>query len=177
MDSSRDNDFTFRAFLIGGLLCFLMSAWFPYAGIFIKGSDMTQHYAGSGALLLLFILIIVNALLKKLGGGFGLGRGDLAGIHTMMWVAITLLSWGLVWDLIPSMVGFPYYSTPENQWGELFVQYLPPWAFVQDESAIREFFEGAPGGSGVPLDVWIGPLLYRGIFLISLYLVMICSIK
>jgi len=149
MGKGAGNDFTFRAFLIGAVLCFVMSAWFPYAGIFIKGSDMTQHFAGSGALFL--------------------------GIHAMMWVAIPLLIWGLIWDLVPSMVGLSYYSTPENQWAEIFGQHLPSWAFVQDESAIRGFFEGAPAGSGVPLHAWIGPLIYRGIFLIALYLVMICS--
>ncbi len=175
MDSNKDNNFTFRAFLIGAFLCCAMSAWFSYAGIFVQGSDMTQHFPGPGALFLFLILIAVVNLFKRLGGGGGLGRGELAGIYTMMWITIPILSWGLIWELVPSMVGLSYYSTPENHWAELFGQYLPSWAFVQDESAIRGFFEGAPAGSGVPLGIWIIPLLYRAIFLMALYLVMICS--
>lgn len=39
---------------------------------------------------------------------------------------------------------------PENEWKELFSQYIPNWMVVTDTKAIKYFFESLQGGTKIP---------------------------
>ncbi len=72
--------------------------------------------------------------------------------------------------------GAQYYASPENGWAELFMHYTPDWLIVQDQQAIKNFYEGNPqGAGGIPWKAWLPSLLAWLPFLLALYLVMIAS--
>ena len=100
-----------------------------------------------------------------------LNSRELVTIYIMVMVAGPLASTGLVHFLLPNMVGFRYYATPENEWAAKFHQYIPQWFGPTDNLAIRDFYEG---GNSVPWREWLFPLAMQCLFALGLYLVMTC---
>jgi len=177
MADHGSRDITLRSILVGALMTAVMVVWFSYGAIFLMGSDMVQHYMGSAALFLLFVLVVVvNPLIKLVNRNLSFSSSELATIHTMMWIAAPLVTWGLALVFIPLIGGIIYYSTPENRYIELIAVNLPSWAIPQNRQAIVDFFEGVPEGQGVAWGAWIEPLTAWFIFLMALYIVMICMV-
>jgi len=92
----------------------------------------------------------------------------------MMIVTASLPTLGLAAYLLPTLVGLTYFATPENDWLELFHQYIPDWVIVKDSNAARYFYESLPSGESIPWGAWIKPLLFWCLFTFTLWGVMIC---
>jgi len=168
--------FTLRATLTGAVLCALIATGAPYANMVIRGSTLFFDFSTAGALFLFFVLVgVLNVGLKALSPVLALGRRELIVVYIMMIAASAIPTMGLTEYLLPIIAGAQYYATPENEWATLILPYIPEWLVPQGAAAVKQFYEGAPRGMGVPWDAWVTPLFFWGIFLLALYLVMISS--
>ena len=168
--------FTARSVVAGTLFCTIIATGAPYANMVIRGSTLFYDFSTAGALFLFFVLVgLVNVGLRASLPFLALGRRELIVVYIMMIVASAIPTMGLTEYLLPILTGAQYYATPENEWATLILPHVPEWLVPQSAEAIKQFYEGAPRGMGVPWGAWITPLLYWGVFLLALYLVMICS--
>ena len=93
----------------------------------------------------------------------------------MMMLATAIPSRGFTGATLPAISSVLYYATPENNWAELLVPHIPTWLVVQDEVAIKQFYEGLPRGESIPYGAWVEPLFWWLLFMAAFYLVLICA--
>lgn len=166
---------TVRAFVVGVVCSFLISVFSPYGVLMIQGSQMTENFSTTGAMLMLLILVlVVNTILRAIGRRFGFSREELLVIYVMMIVACAIPTYGLMTNLLPVMSGVFYYATPENDWGNLIQPHIVRWISPKNpEVVVKYFYEGLPKGEAIPWMAWIRPLLRWLPLLLALYVVMI----
>ena len=164
-----------RAVLIGAVL----SLFLGFAGAFVSiasgGLPITNNISTPGALFLLFVLVLG---VQFFGWTFRrrslLKPQELVLIYAMLLVASIVPSRGLLAYLLTLMGSWLYYATPENNWAELIHPHVKRWLVVNDEQAVKQFYEGMGQGGTVPWDVWIPPLTNWVLFFAVLSFVMIC---
>ena len=140
----------------------------------LGGGSLTSNGFGSGPLFLLFLLICGAGYLERLGLiRSSLKPQEFLVIFSMLLMVSAVSTSGVMMFLIPHIVGFSHYATPENEWGSMVLPLLPEGITVKDPAASKGFFEGLGPGEAVPYGSWIGPLLSWMVMLGAIYLTMI----
>ena len=166
---------TFRAIVIGALLCFCIAVGEPIGVLLVHGSPMCPDFSTGGAIFLFFILVfVINILLGRINKKLSLTTAELITVYIMMIVACAIPSWGLIMNLLYFLGGIIYYATPENKWEQLIHPHLKSYLIPQNKEAIRQFFEGLGKGESIPWQAWLEPLLWWFAFILVVYFVMIC---
>ncbi|MBM4043315.1 MAG: hypothetical protein FJ290_32910, partial [Planctomycetes bacterium] len=125
--------FTVRALAIGTVLSVFLNIACPYVVLVMRVAGLTSDYITAGAMMLLFVLVlVVNPLLKLLFGRNALSAAELLLIYIMMIVASAIPTWGLVTNLFHILTRPFYYATPENAWTEIIVPHIPSWIAPRD---------------------------------------------
>ena len=164
------------AMLTGLGLCALISVGLPYGEFVIKGTRLGLSSSTPAAFFLLFwLLALVQPLLGLMRRQWMFNRAELLLITAMMMLATAIPSRGFTGAAIPAISSVLYYATPENNWAELLVSHIPTWLVVQDEVAIKQFYEGLPRGESIPYGAWVEPLFWWLLFMAAFYLVLICA--
>ena len=164
------------AMLTGLGLCALIAVGLPYGEFVIKGTRLGLSSSTPAAFFLLFwLLALVQPLLGLMRRHWAFNRAELLLITAMMMLATAIPSRGFTGAAIPAISSVLYYATPENNWAELLVPHIPTWLVVQDEVAIKQFYEGLPRGESIPYGAWVEPLLWWLLFMAAFYLVLICA--
>ena len=169
---------TLRSILIGIVLAVFISLWIPYNVWVVRGTFMDfEHVSASLMAPFLFFVIVVNGLLRRFRPDAAFSTSEL----------LVVLSFGLIASTVPShafmsyfigVITTPYYfASPENQWVEVFFQYLPAWLLVDPaDHTIRWFYEGLPAYAHLPWRPWIVPLFWWGTFFIALFFAGSCLV-
>lgn len=166
-----------RAVIVGIILCFIIGIGEPYGVCVIQGSIMAADYSTGAAIFLFFALVfIVNTILKLINRRLSLDASELMVVYIMMVIACAIPSWGFSMGMIGLIAGSQYYASPTNRWGEVIFSHLPKWITVNDSKAIQGFYEGLPKGASIPWSVWLQPLFYWGVFILSMYFLTICIV-
>ena len=167
---------TLRSVFIGIVFTVFTAISGPYAITIVRTSEITWSYFPICVGLPFVLLIVANSCTKRLTGN-GLNRSEL----------ITIVIMGLVSSGIPvflvsflfAIIATPYYgANDENNWVEAVHPLLPKWAIPSDEAALVQYFEGLPldTKSSVPLDVWVGPLLWWFSMFAALFFLCLCLV-
>lgn len=164
--------FTKRSVLIGTILSAFIGIANVYNLMVIKGSYMALDFTTPSAIFLIFWITLLNYLLKKFFPKASLSATEMILIYIMMIVSCSIPTMGLVLYLVPLVAGTEYYSTAQNNWGNLFLNHLKNWTILKDGKAIKWFFEGIPEGQSIPWAPWIKVLLAWFPIIIALYLAM-----
>ena len=165
----------FRTWIIGLSLVLCIAIAAPYVNLVMKGSQLAHHYAPLGAMLAFLLLTgVLNPVLARWLPPAALRTDELVIIYVMLLVGSAIPTWGMVCQLLPIMTGVQYYATVQNRWAQLITPQIPSWLVPADPYALRCFYEGAPSGSGIPWNVWLGPLAAWSVFILALYAAMYC---
>ena len=168
---------TLRAVLVGALLTAALTAGEPYGVMVVHGSAMCADFSTGGAIFLFFLLIfVVNGTLRRLRPSVGLDTGELVTVYVMLVLGSAVPSWGFTMNMMGLIGGMHYYASPENRWSETILPHLQAWITPKDEMALRYFFEGLPRGEMLPWRAWLVPLLWWSLFILAVYVVMICVV-
>ena len=170
----RSSPFSLRGLLIGTALSLAIGLLAPY-GIVFNYFWIGFNPSSPGALFFLFVLaFIVNSIVGLIGRRFELAKADLVLIYCMLLMAVTVPTWGLMFFLIGTMVYPFYYATPENNYADLFYDYIPAWMVPQDYQAIKDYYEGLPQGAPIPWAVWIEPMGWWLALIVAMSFMLIC---
>jgi hypothetical protein len=170
------NQIPIKALLIGTAMCLVISIVMPFGMLVMGTVQWSGDFISAGAILLIFIAVLLNVPLRLLKSSWALTPQDLVIVYTMILVGSAIPTVGLTAQLIPFLGEIFYFATPENDWQSLLQPYIKPWLVPQDELAVWYFFEGLPEGQSIPWGAWMVPLAAWGSFALALYLMMIAIV-
>ena len=123
---------------------------------------------------LLFILVILNLILKKWASKYALTQGELVTIYMMLALTSAVSGHDMMAILVPALSHTSWFATPENEWADLFERYLPQWLTVNDEDALLGFYEGdSTLYTAKHLTRWLGPVVAWSAFTFALVFITI----
>jgi hypothetical protein len=129
---------------------------------------------------LLFLLIVVNSLVRRAAPRAALSAPEIAVIYLMMVIASMIASRGLMEDLLPTLVAVNYFASPSNHWKELFFPHIRPWMVPWDtrgdpkQEVARAFYEGYFYGQPIPWQLWVLPILRWCVLVGAVYVAFLC---
>ncbi|MBM3239273.1 hypothetical protein FJZ31_23520 [Candidatus Poribacteria bacterium] len=166
---------TKRSVFIGLLCAVFLCLITPYNDYYIGGTFAAGNHFPIGSFFLWVLLVLFGAiLLRQLKEKLALTSVELMVIWCMMLVASGIPSSGFLRYHLFMLVSPFYYATPENEWKELFYQYLPDWLVVKEAKAVKYFYEALPSGEPVPWGVWLKPAIVWSSYVLVTYFVMVC---
>jgi len=167
-----------HAMATGVLLCAAISVGLPYGEFVIQGTRLGLSSSTPAAFFLLFVIIALLQPLLGMGRRVWLfNRAELLVISVMMMLTTAVPSRGFTGVALPIISAVHYYATPENNWAEKLIPYVPDWLIPHDQEAIKWFYEGLPEGEVIPWAVWVKPLGWWLLFMAAFYAVLICSMN
>lgn len=162
-----------RKYLIPLLLIPINSLWMMTASLWNAGypTTVSLYY---NVVLYLSTLVAINLLISALAPKYAFSSKELMTFYVIMTIASSLNGLDML-QLIGSLIAGPIaLATPENEWREIFVKYIPSWIIVSDKSALDRYVQG---GSSIyfyeNFIAWIRPIFVWSGFTISLVLVML----
>lgn len=165
---------TVRGIGVGCLLCLVIAIGAPYTTMLLKGTPMGFSSSTPAAFFLLFVtMVTVHLLLGLCRASWALTRGELLTITLMMMVATAIPTRGVTGMVLPMITGTYYYASEENDWAALLYPHMRDWYLVKDAAAVRDFYEGNPGG-GIPWDAWLPALMSWFLFYAAFFLALVC---
>lgn len=170
------NAFTKRAFIAGLILSALIAFYDHMSGDILNGSYMAIDHMPVAAIMILFLIIFLNALVKRIKWSLGFSSGELLLIYSMMLVACSVTEMGFGSQILPILAAPKYYANPNNDWTNRILSHINKDLVVTDTQAVTQFFEGLPQGGKIPWGLWIKPLSLWIPFILVLYFCMICVV-
>ena len=122
----------------------------------------------------LFVLVLINTLLKKYLSRIAFQPSELLIVYVMLSIATAIFGHDLMLVMIQNLTSF-WFATPENQWSVIFGRHLPDWLSVADQKALIGYQHGeATLYNTLHLNAWLIPACFWGGFLIVILLVLVC---
>jgi len=127
------------------------------------------------AVFTVLVLILANIFLKRLSTRFVLSQSELLVIYVMVSIASVICGRSGV-EIAVSLAAHPFwFATPENDWKNLFWQYILHWLAVDDKHALRGYYEGeATLYTTEHIRAWLVPSLAWFGFFFTLIFTMLC---
>ena len=123
----------------------------------------------------LFVVIGVNQLLQRFLPRIALVQSELVIVYLMLSIASGITGHDMLEILVP-MLGHAFrFATPENEWQQLFLPFLPEWLTVSDSRLLQGYYEGdLPLYTFDTLLGWATPVLWWTAFISVLVFGMLC---
>ena len=174
MTVSSQNGLTVKSLLIGLLLIPANVFWIIQLEV-VRYTHPTLIHPLSNVIFIVFWLLIVSLGLNRISTKIGLSQAEILTIYVMLCVVSSLCSHDMM-EILVTILGHPFrFSTPENEWRELFAKQLPAWLTVSDEKALRNYYEG---NSTLYIEhhlaTWLQPAVWWIVFIFVLMTVMLC---
>jgi len=127
---------------IGLLLTVANCYWIVVAEAMWFAIHITVMSIFFNAVFSLFVLLLLNLLLKKVAPSFSLSKAELLMIYMMMCMGSAISGHGFMQLLIPLMGHVFWYASPENDWADLIWQHIPSWMGVKDKKILSAHYMG-----------------------------------
>lgn len=126
------------------------------------------------AVFILLLLTGANAVIARWWPGRALTQAELLTTYGMVCLAACIAGHDGVQVLVPQ-IPWPWeFATPANNWETLFMQHIPRWLSLQDETVYRGYFEGSTSPyRWAIIGAWLKPLGFWGLFIALLLLGML----
>ncbi|MEK7397200.1 MAG: DUF6785 family protein, partial [Candidatus Poribacteria bacterium] len=162
-----------RVLLIAIFLIPITSLWMMTASLWNAGYPTTVSLFFN-VIFYMFIIIAINRLIASVSPKKALTRKELALLYPMLTVSASVNGLDML-QLIGAVIAGPnFLATPENEWKELFIKYIPQWLMVSDKSSLDQYAQGDSSFFTVNnINAWLTPALLWSAFTVSLILVML----
>ena len=175
--SSQRIIMTPKALAIGVLVVIAVNLLAPFSEWIVRSTLLTTNYFSLGlAALFIFVVVVLNPVLKTVKREGGLTGDELGVVYTMLLAAVSVPTYGVTGYVISVSASPFYFATTENGWGEFIHDYVPLWAVPGGGRAVAWFFEGLPPGATIPWGVWIMPLFWWGSVIVATLMLCTCLI-
>lgn len=166
---------TLRAVLLG-------LALIPVNTFFIMANHVKYWSTLATTMALIFNVVIILAALTAINLGirrvsprFALNQGELLTIFVMLSISSAISGHDTVQSVVPIVPSGYWYATPENEWKELFWQYLPSSLTIDNTARMDDLYRGESTlYTWEHLKYWVRPILWWTILLTAVLWVMIC---
>jgi uncharacterized membrane protein len=128
-----------------------------------------------GVVFVIFVIILINLLIKRLLPSIALTQGEIITIYIMLCMACGLAGHDTLQLTIPAIPHAFWFATPENEWADIIIPHVPRWLVVSDKNIMRGFYEGETTFySWEIIKAWLSPTLWWTAFIMALGMIMIC---
>ncbi|MDO8585407.1 MAG: hypothetical protein Q7T82_00015 [Armatimonadota bacterium] len=128
------------------------------------------------AIFALFMLIVVNSILKSRIPNWALSQGELLTVYIMINISSALVGHDFVQVLVPIMTHPFMYMTATDPAQATILHNVPRWLSVQDKDAVYSFYHGASTiYNAHHLRAWMVPALCWSGFIIAMMFVFLCA--
>ncbi|NIA13688.1 MAG: hypothetical protein GWP08_06365 [Nitrospiraceae bacterium] len=163
---------TFRCIVIGLLLIPVNCFWVVLAEIMWYSGEPTTISLFYNVIFILFLIILVNQLVKKLKPSWALTPPELLVLYTMLAISSALCGHDMIEILVPILSHLHRYAPLEGRFEEL-MPFVPDHLVVSDQEALQSAYIGQESmyrpGNFLP---WLKPLAWWGAFTLALCAVM-----
>ena len=136
---------------------------------------MTMQSIFFNVVFTLFVLIALNIFLKRFSVRLTLSSQELIVVYIMVNIASAIAGHGTMQVLIPLIVHPFWYATPENDWANLFHDFIPSWLSVRNMSVLQDFYKGSSSFYTLEnVRAWTIPILTWSGFIFVFVFVMLC---
>jgi len=165
--TAKQKPVTTRAVVVGLALAAVNTYWVVLAEVRLNALDGSCLPLFVTPIFILSLLTVTNIALNAVRPRWALTQVELVTVYIIVVICETLGGHDFVQNLFGTIGHAHWFATPENQWAELFFDYLPSWLVVSDHQSLKLFYEGGasflqPEASGpflIPLAAWAGVLL------------------
>ena len=166
---------TFKSMVIGSILIPINCYWVIEMEVIRYSGHPVTISLFFNVIFSLFVIIGINQLLKHFAPGLVLNQGELIIIYLMVSIASGITGHDMLEILVP-MLGHAFrFATPENEWRELFLPFLPHWLTVSDSRVAQGYYEGELSlYTREQLVGWTSPVLWWTAFIFILVFGMFC---
>ncbi len=131
-DSKRDiqenSKIRLPLILVGAVLVMANSYWI--AGTW--NGALTQVSLFLNAVFVTFLIGLLGVVLKKINPKLALRPSEILVIYIMVAIGTAASGHDTV-EMLTQVVGYPFwFASAENEWEDLFLQYIPRWLMVTD---------------------------------------------
>ena len=166
------------AILIGLLLIPLNSWWIMQMEAVYYSAHSTLFSLFFNTIFNLFLLTLISQPLRKLSPSLGFRQSELLTIYIMLNLSAALVGHSMLQILPPTMAAPLGLATLENEWTQLFGQYIPTWLAISDEPTLEAYIQGTKSESTLytarHLGAWLVPVLIWSLFVCALMFVKLC---
>ncbi|MGE5531894.1 MAG: DUF6785 family protein, partial [Bacteroidota bacterium] len=169
-----------RAIIIGvigaAVACFVVC----WAELVVASIQIAICQFAPAAIGLLFVIILVNLLVRNVARRFRLRAHEIIVIYVMILVASLTTSRGVLERWIPTLTAVNYYTTEANHWDKLYYEHIAPWSVVFDtrdgmpQKVSIDFYESLRPGQPIPWGMWAKPIAAWMIIIAALIFAYAC---
>lgn len=141
MESHRQSNIRVRCWILGLILVYVNCYWTVFQEA-IWYAWPTDAVPFSTVIVIVFILTIMNLLVRKFSPKQALTYGELVIIYVALSISSAIANWNMLAAAIPSVGHAFWFARPENEWQELVWQHLPRWLTISDKSILRVYYQG-----------------------------------
>lgn len=164
---TKASDRFLRPILLGSVLALTNSFWVTNVdGTFFgrAGMHLTAMSIFFNVLFCLFVIVLLNLVLRRYFPYHALSQGEILIIYLMMNLASGIAGHGFM-QIMSQIIAFPFwYATPENEWTKLIQPYIPSWISVRDMAVLEGYYQGESSlytgvhfrGWALPVIAWTG---------------------
>lgn len=181
-DLARPGGVTRRVVVLALVIAVLFGYIIPIVDVKLSNTFLGAAHLPPGAIAaLLIFLLIVNPLLGLISQKLRFTRNEILTLYITCLFSTLVPGHGGENFFVGTLIGPFYYATQQNQWLEFLQPYLKPWFTPaladggQYGEVGRHVAEGwYEGGTRVPWDAWLIPLVVWGSFVLASYIMLGC---
>ncbi|MAF11361.1 hypothetical protein CMK11_13005 [Candidatus Poribacteria bacterium] len=150
-----------RAILLGALLMPIHSYWISrIEAIVYKGGGGSTSSLIWTSVYNMTALVLLSRLARRWRPAWALSRAELLAIFAMFNIAAAVAGHDLIQILVP-LIAYPlWHASPENDWAQTLLPFLPDGATVTDRLALAPYFQGESSLLHAEhLRAWLLPVL------------------
>jgi len=175
LKSENEKSITLRAIIIGIIFIPLNSYWLIQLEMVWGGTYPSTITLPLTAVFSVSLLIVLNLILKKFSPKASFNQGELLTVYIMIAVGLALNGCDVL-QTLPHLMGTGFwYASQENEWKDVFWDYIPDWLVVKDKKVLDRFFRGNSNFYQEEIIFkWLLPLGFWLAFIMLLLFVMLC---
>lgn len=164
-----------RAWLLGLVLILLNCFWIVQMEELRYAAGATLFSLFFNAVFTLWMLFLLNGILRRFFPENALETRELAAIYIMVNMVTALCNYDML-PMLPPIMSYAFWgATPENEWRELFHRDLPQWLIVDESPVLTGYYRGeSTFYTTRNLAAWLPPLLWWSLFTMVVFFVMLC---
>lgn len=165
---------TVRAVILALALAVVNDYWLVQLEV-VRISYPTYASPFYNCVFTLLALTAVNLFVRSRWPRLALSRIELITIYAMLAITSGVCSHLMLMPLVSAMGYAYFFQTPENGWGELFLDRLPRWLTVSDTESLRHFYYGnSTLYEPANFMPWVGPIIIWSAFTAVVLFTMLC---
>ena len=166
---------TFKSILIAVILIPINCYWVIEMEVIRYSGHPVTISLFFNVIFSLFVIIGFNQLLRRVLPQLALSASELVIVYLMLSIASGITGHDMLEILVP-MLGHAFrFASPENEWQQLFLPFLPEWLTVSNTRLLQGYYEGdLPLYTSETLLGWATPVLWWTAFIGILVFGMLC---